>query len=116
MCRCTPCHRHPTPRHYGRESFASTSLPLFLMVKPFWLTKSTVIGSDISVNEIMSHTTLLAEALPAEVSVSLMAHLKVSKLSTAECGAAWVAKSECCQFYYQNRQCEQQKRSAGHFG
>ena len=29
------------------------------------------------------HTTLLAEALPADVSVSLMAHLKVSKLSTA---------------------------------
>ena len=31
----------------------------------------------------MSHTTLLAEALPADVSVSLMAHLKVSKLGTA---------------------------------
>ena len=35
--------------------------------------------------------------------------------STAECGAAWVAKSECCQFYYQNRQCRQRlvKRRTG---
>ena len=30
-------------------------------------------------------------------------------------GAAWVAKSECCQFYYQNRQCRQRlvKRRTG---
>ena len=44
---------------------------------------STLIGSDISAKEIMSHTTLLAEAFPALVSVSLIEHLKVSKLSTA---------------------------------
>ena len=53
------------------------------MVKPFWLTRSTVMGSDISVKEMMSQTTLLADALPVEVSVSLMAHLNVSKFSTA---------------------------------
>ena len=40
-------------------------------------------GSDISENEIISQTTLFAEALPELVSVSLMAHLKVSKFNTA---------------------------------
>ena len=52
-------------------------------MNPFWLTRSTVMGSDMSVNEMISQTTLFAELLPADVSVSLMAHLNVSKFSTA---------------------------------